>query len=331
MNTEMNNDTQEFQIEEFTSLHKYRTEVPNIIFTLGLDVYQTAVYLYYKKIAGDKSKCYQSQKTICEALQISQRKLRDVKRSLEQPFPQLDNQPLIRCLVRFKENSKERLPDLITIIDLWDLNMKKFLRPACDAGGVRHVVPGGAACGAGEEDPFKKNPFKKKEKQEKENGGKPPNPPPTSNSEKQVERAKHVKTSQKEHDALVEMYGEEKTEKAYARLSEWKEVTPRTKWKKNDYLSIKRWVLDALADDEIKKKKNQTAEQAETNKAFAERIANGFNAVLAPHKGIRIDVSSQYMEFIYYKNPAASSICIPLKSNGFKDQVENALRKTGLK
>jgi len=89
-----------------------------------------------------------------------------------------------------------------------------------------------------------KNPSKepkereKERNKEREKGGKPPNPP----------RAPHVFSSDDEHRKLAEEYGEELRDQAYQVLSDWKEDTPKSKWKKSDYRSIRRWVIDSIKE-----------------------------------------------------------------------------------
>lgn len=71
-------------------------------------------------------------------------------------------------------------------------------------------------------------------------------------------REEHVFTSEEEHQKLVSQYGEGKTQAFYKRLSDWKKDTPKSKWKKSDYRSILRWVVQAELDAEMKKQGNDT-------------------------------------------------------------------------
>lgn len=81
-------------------------------------------------------------------------------------------------------------------------------------------------------------------------GGRPPKPPAHLNasSSKKIKRAEHVSTTDEEHEKLVKEYGEKKIQNSYERLSEWKLDTPRSKWKKSDYRSIRRWVVAAVEE-----------------------------------------------------------------------------------
>ena len=47
-------------IKDESSLHNYRTEIPNILLDLGLKPTQLAVYLALKRSAGDKGACIKS-------------------------------------------------------------------------------------------------------------------------------------------------------------------------------------------------------------------------------------------------------------------------------
>jgi hypothetical protein len=121
----MSNETnqQEFSFTDQSSLHKYRTEIPNIIFDLGLDPYELALYTYFKKIAGDGGCCTQSKKTICKKLGICISVFKDRKKKLCMPRPELDNKSLINCTERFHENG-DHDTSLITINDIWEDNFK---------------------------------------------------------------------------------------------------------------------------------------------------------------------------------------------------------------
>lgn len=144
------------------SLHKYRTEIPNIIFELGLDPYALAVYLIFKKIAGDHGKCWASQESIANMCGMGITKLKEVKKILQQPFELLDGLPLIR--IKKRQDSGES--DVIVIEDIWEKNFEhlsiknknKGASPN-DGGGCRETT-GGASPRDTKEEPLKKNQIK---------------------------------------------------------------------------------------------------------------------------------------------------------------------------
>lgn len=90
-------------------------------------------------------------------------------------------------------------------------------------------------------------------KEEVQKGASPPKPPlPPNENNQLIERAPHIQTSQEEHEKLVKHFGEKETQEAYKFFSEWKTDTPKSKWKKNDYRSMLRWVFKALKEKRLK-------------------------------------------------------------------------------
>jgi hypothetical protein len=145
-----------FIIQEERSSHSYRTEIPNILFDLDLDIYEFRVYLQLKKIAGDQSSCFQSIPTLAKACGMSEKKVREAKARLSQPFEKLNGLSLIRIQKRFKTD-KEKDTDIITINNIWDFNFQIFF------GGAPQeppLVPDRNHPGsprADKEDPYKKD------------------------------------------------------------------------------------------------------------------------------------------------------------------------------
>lgn len=76
-----------------------------------------------------------------------------------------------------------------------------------------------------------------------------------SYNEVYIERKLHVKTTETEHNDLLKKLGAIQLEKAYERLSTWKQDTYKSKWRKSDYASILRWVTTALKEDKTKELK----------------------------------------------------------------------------
>ena len=84
---------------------------------------------------------------------------------------------------------------------------------------------------------------------------------PTAKPPARHARAPHVSTSSEDHEKLIKEFGEETVKKAYEKLSEWKSDTPKSKWKKNDHLAIKRWVIDALKEESQKALKGSKSDE----------------------------------------------------------------------
>lgn len=100
------------------SLRKYRTEIPNIIFTMDLSVYEFTLYCYLKKVAGDQGKCFARNKALSKSTGISVRKLISCKNSLKE-------KGLITCTLR-KTEEGDYDTTIIEIIDFWPTNFAYF-------------------------------------------------------------------------------------------------------------------------------------------------------------------------------------------------------------
>lgn len=144
--------------------HHYRTEIPNCILDACLDIYQLAVYLYIKKIAGDKGKCWKKKKTLAELVGISERQVTyalDALCSSENNF----KYPLLRKTGRVKPDGSQD-SNLYTVINIWSFNgnlyrSNKWGGGAGGAPGVVQEVQGGGAPGAYKEEPSQEKPFEK--------------------------------------------------------------------------------------------------------------------------------------------------------------------------
>src|SRR5689334_18759559 len=108
--------------QDNSSLHKCRTELPNIIFELGLDAFCIAVYTVFKRIAGDTGKCWASQSTIAKLCGIGITKLKEIKKELEKPQELLGGVSLIHV----QKRSATGESDIITIEDIWPQNITFF-------------------------------------------------------------------------------------------------------------------------------------------------------------------------------------------------------------
>jgi len=153
----------------------------------------------------------------------------------------------------------------------------------------------------------------------------------TSNSkEKLIERAKHIYTTESEHEKLANEYGVEIRDRCYEIISIWKIQTPRGSWKKVDYLSIKKWVVNAYYKEKEDEKKLKKFGQGESNVELANKIAKNFNPKIAKEKGIRIDVTRDAMLFVFTRSAMADKAVL-FKENGFREQVDSLMRKYKLK
>jgi hypothetical protein len=104
--------------------HHYRTEIPNIIFELGLTPYEFLVYCHIKRITGESGKCWQSVREIAKSCGISVTQVAKCIDSLTIPKNGL-NLPLIKKTKRKLPNGLNET-NLITVVNLWKHNGDHF-------------------------------------------------------------------------------------------------------------------------------------------------------------------------------------------------------------
>jgi len=86
----------------------------------------------------------------------------------------------------------------------------------------------------------------------------PPPPSPLPDKKKDsdfIKPADHVCLRKEEHEKLLGKFGEVMVKRYYDELSAWKKDKPKSKWRKNDYMSILRWVVDCIKERDLKKKR----------------------------------------------------------------------------
>lgn len=118
----MNNQnlSEDNEIQDLGSLHHYRTEIPNVIFQMKLGHLLIAAYCVFKSTSGDKGSCFKSNATLCEEIGCSKPTLIQLKKQLE-----------VKGLIIVKKRTHENgasLPDLIQIIDIWEMNWEFFIK-----------------------------------------------------------------------------------------------------------------------------------------------------------------------------------------------------------
>lgn len=149
-----------FQSIEQKPDHHFRAEIPNIVFHLGLDCYELAVYSHLKRISGDEGCCFKTIANLAKDCRVSDSKLKYVIHSLENPRDLLNGMPLIQVTKRKKENGS---PDsnIINIVPIWRINGDHFrVENKNVGGGGSPKTPGwvtkkprGGSCGDPKEEP----------------------------------------------------------------------------------------------------------------------------------------------------------------------------------
>lgn len=103
---------------------KYRTEIPNIVLTLGLTPYELTLYVHLKRTAGGDGICWKSTATLARETGMSSGMVSKAKLSLQQI-----RTPLKKALITVSDevNQKGGKPNhSITVTDIWLENMAHF-------------------------------------------------------------------------------------------------------------------------------------------------------------------------------------------------------------
>jgi len=150
------------QFQEESSLHNYRTEIPNCIFEAKLDPYEFLVYCYIKRIAGDRGECFKSYNKMSEELGISRDRLIRALDTLCLVNIVLNSALLIK-ISRLKDDGSHDTNKFL-IKDLWHINFQrhfeKYSGSTPERRGVVCQKDGGGLPKRPKEDPLKKIPLK---------------------------------------------------------------------------------------------------------------------------------------------------------------------------
>lgn len=145
--------------------HKYFTQVPNIIFHIGLKANQLAVYLAIKRTAGELGTSTKATKTLADEAGVSEAILKKVKKQLAEV------NPILGCpLIKYQRRKLEKGnfdTDTIQVVDIWDISMemivKRMKKPKED--GYENVPTLGTKT-CPKEEPTKEKPNSLSEKRE---------------------------------------------------------------------------------------------------------------------------------------------------------------------
>lgn len=121
-------------------LKKYHAAIPNIVFKLGLNPYELALYAHFKQAAGDDGGvCWKSRATIARESGMSSGMVTKARQALETKRSELGDRALIT--VREEPSKGGGLPTCaIRITDIWPLNMTRFSTSPYDVATSPHDV-----------------------------------------------------------------------------------------------------------------------------------------------------------------------------------------------
>ncbi len=146
------------QVSDNSSSHTYFTQIPNIIFELGLKSQQLSIYLALKRSAGDHGFCTKSIRTLAKESGVDEKTYVKWRDSLSQVNPIL-KKPLI-IIEKRVDKSGNKTTDSIEIIDIWPENMEYFLNKKVHVGKFPQGVgkfPQGVGKTGYKEEPIKNN------------------------------------------------------------------------------------------------------------------------------------------------------------------------------
>jgi hypothetical protein len=125
---------EENEITDEGDLRKYFTQIPNILFTLGLSPYALTLYAYFKKVAGASASgaCWQKTSTIATATGMSGGMVSKAKAELSQPRLELKGKPLIMIAERLNKHGGKP-GHIIRLADIWPENFAMFAKPISQA------------------------------------------------------------------------------------------------------------------------------------------------------------------------------------------------------
>jgi hypothetical protein len=143
-------------------LRKYYAAIPNIVFKLGLNPYELALYVYLKQVAGEDRACWKSTATIAKEIGMGAGTVSKIKTSLAAPRAEIGNKPLIMITTEMQNGGNAN--HVITITDIWPENMAELSRvreakaTRSRDERARSGDEGTRSAGGDKEEPLNKNP-----------------------------------------------------------------------------------------------------------------------------------------------------------------------------
>lgn len=161
--------TNKHSVKDDGDPRKYYAAIPNIVFKIGLNPFEIALYVHLKQIAGEDGTCWKSTATLAKETSMGAGTISKVKALLAAPRPELGNKALITVTAEMQNGGKAN--HSITITDIWPENMGELARvrlakatrsrpevaPSADEG-ARSPDEHTPSRGGDKEEPLKKNP-----------------------------------------------------------------------------------------------------------------------------------------------------------------------------
>jgi hypothetical protein len=146
---------------------RYRTEIPNVVFTLGLSPYELTLYLHLKRTAGEQGECWKSTATLAKETCMSTGMVSKAKDALTIPRIELGKKPLIK--VKPEENPHGgKARHFITLVDIWPDNFKRFTSSQDEVASSPHELASSYSEIASSPGEIKKEPKEEEPKKKEE-------------------------------------------------------------------------------------------------------------------------------------------------------------------
>jgi hypothetical protein len=150
----------EDQYRDESDLKKYRTEIPNMIFDIGLTPYEVALYGHLKRVCGAEKggKCWKSVSTLSRETGMSAGRVSEARAELAR-----------RGLIHMRQPKGPGTGVTVTIVDIWPQNMVRYSaegNPSQYEGGL-HNMKGYPSRGETKKEPLEEEPMKNRSKMPK--------------------------------------------------------------------------------------------------------------------------------------------------------------------
>ena len=150
----------EDQYRDESDLKKYRTEIPNMIFDIGLTPYEVALYGHFKRVCGAEpgGMCWKSVSTLSKETGMSAGRVSEARAELAR-----------RGLIHMRQPKGPGTSVTVTIVDIWPQNMVRYSAEGNPSQyeDPLHSMKGYPSRGETKKEPLEEKPIKNRSKTQK--------------------------------------------------------------------------------------------------------------------------------------------------------------------
>jgi hypothetical protein len=142
----------EDQYRDESDIKKYRTEIPNMIFDIGLTPYEVALYGHFKRVCGAEKGgvCWKSVSTLSKETGMSAGRVSEARAELAR-----------HGLIRMRQPKGPGTGVTVTIVDICPQNMARYSTDPSYYEDPLHTMNGNPSRGERKKEPLEEKPFKK--------------------------------------------------------------------------------------------------------------------------------------------------------------------------